>query len=173
MFHRRSTQYLHSKFSVLHQRGEYVAKGSIVRFTTVGDDDDDGFENNDIDKNLQVIFSLIRSKDWQFYSCQRPLGFHLEHQSTTSLSLYKRIHFSRWPNLEAVITSAVLQRFRKHKRNAYYNVCNCLHKRLRWSRGSVLAFGTQVRGFVPGRSRRKNPQHPFLRRGSKAVGPMS
>ena len=27
-------------------------------------------------------------------------------------------------------------------------------KTLRWSRGSVLAFGTQVRGFKPGRSRR-------------------
>jgi hypothetical protein len=27
-------------------------------------------------------------------------------------------------------------------------------KRLRWSRGSVLAFSTQVRGFKPGRSRR-------------------
>ena len=27
-------------------------------------------------------------------------------------------------------------------------------KRLRWSRGSVLAFGTQVRGFKSGRSRR-------------------
>ena len=27
-------------------------------------------------------------------------------------------------------------------------------KQLRWSRGSVLAFGTQVRGFKPGRSRR-------------------
>ena len=26
-------------------------------------------------------------------------------------------------------------------------------ERLRWSRGSVLAFGTQVRGFKPGRSR--------------------
>jgi len=49
---------------------------------------------------------------------------------------------------------------------------------LRWSRGSVLAFGTQVRGFKPVRSRRifkgkKNPQHDFLRRGSKAVCPMS
>jgi hypothetical protein len=46
-------------------------------------------------------------------------------------------------------------------------------KLLRWSRGSVLAFGTQVRGFKPGRSRRifqgeKNPQHAFLRRGSKS-----
>ena len=27
-------------------------------------------------------------------------------------------------------------------------------ERRRWSRGSVLAFGTQVRGFKPGRSRR-------------------
>ena len=27
-------------------------------------------------------------------------------------------------------------------------------KRLRWSRGSVLAFGTQIRGFKPGRNRR-------------------
>ena len=41
-----------------------------------------------------------------------------------------------------------------------------------------MAFSTQVRGFKPGRSRRifkgrKNPQHAFLRRGSKAVGPMS
>jgi len=51
--------------------------------------------------------------------------------------------------------------------------CIYLHiyeNRLRWSRGSVLAFSTQVCGFKPGR---KNPQHAFLRRGSKAVGPMS
>jgi len=27
-------------------------------------------------------------------------------------------------------------------------------KRLRWSKGSVLAFGTQVREIAPGRSRR-------------------
>ena len=27
-------------------------------------------------------------------------------------------------------------------------------ERLRWSRGSVLSFGTQDRGFKPGRSRR-------------------
>ena len=53
-----------------------------------------------------------------------------------------------------------------------------LTERLQWSGGSVLAFSTQGRGFKPGRSRRifkdeKNPQHTFLRRGSKAVGPMS
>ena len=36
----------------------------------------------------------------------------------------------------------------------YWIEKNRILKRLRWSRGSVLAFGTQVRGFKPGRSRR-------------------
>jgi hypothetical protein len=43
---------------------------------------------------------------------------------------------------------------------------------------SVLATGPMVRGFHPDRGRwifkgDKNPEHHFLRRGSKAVGPMS
>jgi hypothetical protein len=43
---------------------------------------------------------------------------------------------------------------------------------------NMLAPCTQVRGFEPGRNRRifrakKIPQHAFLRRGSKAVCPMS
>jgi hypothetical protein len=43
---------------------------------------------------------------------------------------------------------------------------------------SVLATGPKVRGFDPDRGRwifkgDKNPEHRFLRRGSKAVGPMS
>jgi hypothetical protein len=40
---------------------------------------------------------------------------------------------------------------------------------------SVLATGPHVRGFDPDRGRWifKNPEHHFLRRGSKAVGPMS
>jgi hypothetical protein len=42
---------------------------------------------------------------------------------------------------------------------------------------NMLASGTQDRGFAPGRSRRifraKIPQHAFLRKGSKAVCPMS
>jgi hypothetical protein len=45
-------------------------------------------------------------------------------------------------------------------------------KRLRWSRSSVLAFGlhpAEAVGFLG----RKNSQHDFLLRGSKAVGPMS
>jgi hypothetical protein len=42
----------------------------------------------------------------------------------------------------------------------------------------MLAYGTQVRGFEPGRSRsifqgEKSPQHAYFQRGSKAVGHMS
>jgi hypothetical protein len=53
-----------------------------------------------------------------------------------------------------------------------------MYRQLWWSRGSVLPLSTQVHGFKPGRSRqdfsgRKNPQHAFLQRGSKAIGPMS
>jgi len=36
----------------------------------------------------------------------------------------------------------------------YSIVCVYIYIRLRLSRSSVLAFGTQVRGFKPGRSRR-------------------
>jgi hypothetical protein len=43
---------------------------------------------------------------------------------------------------------------------------------------SMLASGTQDRRFKPGQSHRifsgvKNPKHAFLRKGSKAVGPVS
>ena len=42
----------------------------------------------------------------------------------------------------------------------------------------ILASGCEVRGFDPGRGRwifseRKNPTYDFLRKGSKAVGPVS
>ena len=55
---------------------------------------------------------------------------------------------------------------------------NLYKRKYQWSGGSVLPLSTQVRGFKPGRSRqdfsgRKNPQHAFLRKGSKAVGPVS
>ena len=36
----------------------------------------------------------------------------------------------------------------------FWNIFCIIHKWLRWSRGSVLAFRTQVRWFKPGRSRR-------------------
>jgi hypothetical protein len=52
-----------------------------------------------------------------------------------------------------------------------------IKKRLRWSRDSMLPLSTQVHGFKPGQnhqdfSGQKNPQHTFLQKGSKAVGPM-
>ena len=42
----------------------------------------------------------------------------------------------------------------------------------------ILASGSEVRGFDPGRGRwifseRKNLEYDFLRKGSKAVGPVS
>ena len=42
----------------------------------------------------------------------------------------------------------------------------------------ILANGSEVRGFKPGRRRwifleRKNPEYDYLRKGSKAVGPVS
>ena len=42
----------------------------------------------------------------------------------------------------------------------------------------ILATGPEVRGFKPGRGRwifseRKNPEYDFLRKGRKAVGPVS
>ena len=47
---------------------------------------------------------------------------------------------------------------------------------LEWSRGSVLAFGSQVRGFTPGRSRRifraKKSSARLPSEGSKAIGHM-
>ena len=41
---------------------------------------------------------------------------------------------------------------------------NTAGERLRWARCSVLAFGTQVRGFAPGRSRRIFRAKKFLAR---------
>ena len=40
----------------------------------------------------------------------------------------------------------------------------------------ILATGSEVRGFKPGRgifSERKNPEYDFLRKESKAMGPVS
>ena len=53
-----------------------------------------------------------------------------------------RIWDPRWLTMCAVI------------RTMYITWLISVIKRLRWSRGSVLAFSTQVRGFEPGRSRR-------------------
>jgi len=46
--------------------------------------------------------------------------------------------------------------------NNYTDYAIPAEKRLQWSRRSVLAFGTQVRGFTPGRSRRIFRAKKFL-----------
>jgi hypothetical protein len=48
--------------------------------------------------------------------------------------------------------SCVFLNFSRFEYLVYYSKCSV--KRLRWSRGSVLSFSTQVRGFKPDRSRR-------------------
>ena len=54
--------------------------------------------------------------------------------------------------------------------NIFYTLS---HKRLRWSRGSVLAFSTKFAGSNPAEAVGFLGQKKFLRRGSKAFGPMS
>ena len=44
--------------------------------------------------------------------------------------------------------------FPTYVKNAHFRYVIYIDLRLQWSRGSVLAFDTQVRGFKPGRSRR-------------------
>jgi hypothetical protein len=72
----------------------------------------------------------------------------------------------------------------KYKRNAFskqsiyleYQSCSYIHSGFRGLVVSMLASGTQHRGFEPGRGffrGEKIPQHAFLRRGSKAVCSMS
>ena len=46
-----------------------------------------------------------------------------------------------------------------------------VRERLRWSRGSVLAFGTQARGFAPGRNRQIFRAKKILN--TPSFGPMS
>jgi hypothetical protein len=83
------------------------------------------------------------------------------------LSYDARIH-ERQASLKPYMQSSVLV------------LCNSLSPVLSGFGGlvvSVLASGTQDRGFTPSRSSRifraKNPQHSFLRRGSKTACPMS
>jgi hypothetical protein len=95
------------------------------------------------------------------------------------LSIFK-VDSKTWVYMKATVSpfffnrTAVQPKEKIHSKEALsisteYHVCTA---------ASVLAFGTQVRGFKPGRSRRifqgeKNHQQAFLRKGSKAVGLMS
>ena len=68
-----------------------------------------------------------------------------------------QLSVSRFVYLSRVITIINLRRGNRchysRLRLAYFGL-RIVSERLRWSRGSVLAFSTQVRGFKPGRSRR-------------------
>jgi len=101
-------------------------------------------------------------------------GVHKAHQRSTA-----NTHTVRQPS-NALITPQIklLKILNQVIIFTYILFKSKAERRLQWSRGSVLCLGTRARGFKPGRSRqylagRKNPQHAFLRRGSKAVGPMS
>ena len=69
----------------------------------------------------------------------------------------RRYVWSRNLKNEEAMNRVGSQRHRK-KREGEIN----MSQRLRWSRGSVLAFGIQVRGFTPGRNRRIFRAKEFL-----------
>jgi hypothetical protein len=77
-----------------------------------------------------------------------------------SNGLYQRIkvwqHWNTSDSMKTFRPSTKLLDFYAHivHTGAVLHQCKVRIKRLRWSRGSVLAFSTQVRGFKPGRSRR-------------------
>ena len=84
-------------------------------------------------------------------------------QSCTTTETYSKII----PAFKLIKRKLLVNAMQWREPNTY------LTQRLRWSRGTVLAFGTQVCGLKPGRSHRIFPQHAFLRKGSKDVCPMS
>ena len=83
------------------------------------------------------------------------------------ITLIKYIKSSRYMHTASVAQSVIRPEDDRLKRSkhvalynkivvlTYINLCFSIFlARFRWSRGSVLAFNTQVPGFKPGRSRR-------------------
>jgi len=66
----------------------------------------------------------------------------------------KRVRWHKWPMSHS--HGRYFQHFTSSESTVTLSVFYLIPdlKRLRWSRGSVPAFDTQVRGFTPGRSRR-------------------
>ena len=62
--------------------------------------------------------------------------------------LFKQYNITLWATIVVIICVDNLQAMRVFFHFIIYR------QRLRWSKGSVLAFSTQVRGFKPGRSHR-------------------
>ena len=98
-----------------------------------------------------------------------PLCPHKQHTSASSLidfmcsqtdlldltNVYRNCFLSLWPRTLSDSTHITHNQETPERCKLIYRVrMNVYAKRLRWSRGSVLAFGTQVRGFKPGRSYR-------------------
>ena len=103
---------------------------------------------------IESLATLRQSFDISFICCERDCSLYVKHFDTHSDSTWK---LSEWAALESD------KRFTMYDKQVWLST-NTAYKQLRWSRGSVLAFGTHIRGFKPGRSRRK---------GSKAVCTMS
>ena len=133
-----------------------------------------------ITSHNQISVRLMNVKvveEWKTNLMSRAILFHFlcgQHVSDINISIIRSLRLCGW------ITTSVV----------FFSVRCVLELLVRlllggvrfagWfrSRDSVLPLSTQVRGFKPGRNRqdfsgRKNPQHAFLRRGSKAVSPMS
>ena len=91
----------------------------------------------------------------------------LTDESSTGLVLFQAVNWVEGEDkcrvcgsanrVQVFVSSTKLARlWNPHTKVPWFVPChtNSYVQRLRWSRGSVLAFGTQVRGFKPGRSRR-------------------
>ena len=109
-----------------------------------------GFQTADFHENSRPLYNFFvnnckRKSHEQFTRSHRrglyiKLSFLLHKESLTAVPIYSFPFFfhSCTVNLDTI--------------KVFY-LPNDARERLRWSRGSVLAFGTQVRGFKPGRSR--------------------
>jgi len=108
--------------------------------------------NSEYSSPKYKIHSIYNALYFLMYGTYRRIGWH------HSIILNDCLTMSQWHSPQNVGVSLRL-------------------KQLWWSCGSVPPLSTQVRGSKPGRSYQdfygwKNPQHAFLWRGSKAVGPM-
>ena len=75
-------------------------------------------------------------------------------QGDTSVGKSERIGHLRGEDVTSILNTCFAKRKARTKTplEIYFIYSN--NRRLRWSRGSVLAFSTLVRGFKPGRNRR-------------------
>ena len=94
-----------------------------------------------------VLPYILESNPRPFYSFR---GLKNQMRIRIACGLDSRSWAGFWKNNRAAVRTVRTIQYN----NLFYLLFIILYKRLRWSRGSVLAFSTQVRGFKPGRSRR-------------------